>query len=72
MSTDFEKLLHDAMALSERDRAELAERLFETMELGFDEGEASWQETSRRIAELDQGIRAPISLSKAREVFRQS
>ena len=73
MSLDVEKLLHDAMALSERDRAELAVRLLETLDVGLDDVRASWhQEISRRVAELDQGAVAPVPLDRAHEVFRDA
>ena len=71
MSTDVDRLLHDAMALPERDRAELAGRLLESLKLGSDEVEESWhQEITRRITELDQGVTVPVPGAEARRIFR--
>jgi len=71
MSIDINRLLQDAMSLSERDRAELAGRLLETLDVDFDDTNGSWQKEIRdRITELDNGVKAPIPGVQALEILR--
>lgn len=57
MTSNAQRLLADALQLSDDDRAELAGRLIESLDSNFDaEAAADWdREIGRRIEELDRG-----------------
>lgn len=56
------------MGLKEDERAELIGMLFESLEIGADEGvEAAWlQEIERRVAELDSGAVESVPWTEVR------
>ena len=57
MTTDTQRLLADCLQLPDNDRAELAGRLIESLDLGQDADAAeAWEsEIARRVAALDRG-----------------
>ncbi len=71
MSTTTTKLLEDALQLPDRDRADLAARLIESLDpTADDDAQAAWSvEIERRISELEQGSAKAIPWSKAREMI---
>jgi putative addiction module component (TIGR02574 family) len=68
MSTTAERLLGEALELSDRDRAELAAQLIDSLDAEVDAGAAeAWdEEIQRRIVELDSGAVTPIPWSEVR------
>jgi len=68
MSPRIEKLLKDALELSDKERADLAGRLIDSLEHQFDDDSAAaWDaELERRINELDSGAVASIPWSDVR------
>jgi len=71
MVSKVNKLLNDALKLPEKDRAELAGRLLETLDPVADEDWAqAWEsEVLKRIDELESGAVTPIAWSKARDMI---
>ena len=72
MTQAAEKLLHDAMALNDAERAELAAKLIETLDPDADTDYATaWEaEIERRLAELDSGTVRAIPWEQARRLIR--
>jgi putative addiction module component (TIGR02574 family) len=73
MTADAERLLADCLRLPDDDRAELAGRLIESLDSGWDSNAASvWEaEIDRRLAELDRGEVQTLTWAEARrEILR--
>lgn len=69
MSIDYDSLTSQAMALPPDQRFELAQRLWESVDIRLDEDEALFAEIERRCAEVDTGAVQPIPFDQAiREV----
>ena len=68
MTSNAQRLLVDALQLSDDDRAELAGHLIESLDSGFDaDASAAWDsEIGRRIEELDRGDVLPVKWPEAR------
>jgi len=68
MTTDAQRLLDDALRLSDQDRAELAGLLIDSLDEGQDaDVQAAWsEEIARRLEELDSGAVAPIPWAEVR------
>jgi putative addiction module component (TIGR02574 family) len=61
MERDATTLLKEALRLSARDHASLAETLLASLDEDVDDVDAAWRsEVERRIAELDSGSVSPI------------
>src|SRR5207302_2818140 len=58
MAADFDRLLEDALTLSEKERAQLAQLLLDSLEPEpTDEVRKAWdEEIARRVKEMDDGI----------------
>lgn len=71
MNVAAEKLLADAVALSDSDLAELAARLIESLEREVDEdASAAWsREIQRRLTELDEGAVQTIPWPETRRII---
>ncbi len=72
MGRKLDELLREASELSERERAELAGLLLESLEGEPDEGvEAAWaEEVERRVREIDSGLVQTIPWEQVRaELF---
>jgi len=71
MNAPAQKLLEDALRLPQRDRAELAASLIDSLDPGVDEdAPAAWaSEIERRIAELEQGTVKPVPWPEARRMI---
>ncbi len=71
MSAIAEKLLEDALRLPDRDRADMATSLIDSLDRHFDEGaQAAWDlEIARRVAELDSHSVKPIPWPEARRLI---
>lgn len=69
MSRTFVDLFKDASELSEKDRADLAGLLIDSLESEPDEGvEAAWAaELERRVAELDAGMVKSVPWAEVRQ-----
>jgi putative addiction module component (TIGR02574 family) len=74
MAMDPAQLLHDALQLSEQDRAMLAGRLLESLDPEHDEGvEPGWaKEIEQRLREIDEGIVKAVPWEEARRMIRES
>jgi putative addiction module component (TIGR02574 family) len=72
MTQDAAKLLKGALQLPDRDRAELAASLIESLDEQMDEDvETAWQvEIERRVKELDDGTVQPIPWPEVRKRLR--
>ena len=68
MSPQTDKLIEDAIRLSEADRIRLAERLLATLDGEPDAGAAdAWvEEIERRTREIEQGLVKPLPWSEVR------
>lgn len=68
MSAQTDKLLEDAIRLSEADRIRLAERLLATLDGEPDEGAANaWaEEIERRTRGIEQGLVQPLPWSEVK------
>ena len=68
MSSAAIKLLEDALRLPDRDRADLAARLIDSLDPHIDDGApAEWEaEIARRMTELDDGAAASLPWPEAR------
>jgi len=73
MNAVTKKLLSDALALSDADRAELAAELIESLDRQVDEDTAAaWQqEIEHRVAELDDGSVQAIPWTEARRMIME-
>lgn len=71
MTPTGQKLLQDALRLSEEERAELAGSLVDSLETAFDEDVlAAWDaEIAHRIAELNAGTVQTLSWPEARRMI---
>ena len=72
MSTNFEALSFEAMALPPDQRFELAQRLWESVEGQLDEDEEFFAEIARREAEVESGDVKPIPFDQAMREIRDS
>ncbi len=72
MSTRIEKIIEQALQLSPKDRAVIAEHLISSLETITDSGvEAAWQqEIQRRVMEIEKGEVACIPWEEVRERLR--
>jgi putative addiction module component (TIGR02574 family) len=72
MSDAATKILEDALQLSDRDRADLAVSLIDSLDSSVDsDWEAAWdQELARRTKELDEGSVQTIPWSEVRRKLR--
>jgi putative addiction module component (TIGR02574 family) len=68
MSESVQQLFHNALRLSDRDRAELASLLLESLEEEHDEqSETAWSdEIAQRLEELKSGSVTPIPWTEVR------
>ena len=68
MSPRADRLFQDALSLPDRERADLAGRLIDTLDSGADaDAQAAWAvEVERRLAELDAGEVTPVPWPIAR------
>jgi len=68
MTPSTTKLLENAMQLTDRERAELAASLIESLDPTVDDDwQSAWDdEIARRVKELDDGTVTPIPWSKVR------
>lgn len=72
MTPAVERLLHEAMQLSDAERNELVDRLFETVSQASDVLDPEWEaEIKRRIDELGQGKAKSMSWEDARRRRKQ-
>jgi len=71
MSPSVERLLEDALRLSERERADLAASIIDTLDQQVDEdAESAWDaEIARRTAELDAAAVKAIPWPEARRTI---
>lgn len=71
MSLTAERILEDALQLADRDRADLAGRLIESLDAGEDDdAEEAWDlEIARRIEKLEEGTTKPIAWHVARQTI---
>ncbi len=68
MSGQAQRLLDEALQLSEQDRAELALRLLDTIGEPADQVELAWiEEAKRRLAAIDRGEVQTVPWPEARE-----
>ena len=74
MTVSADQLLEDALRLSEKERAEMAARLIDSLDPEVEpEAAAAWNaEIQRRLAELDAGVVKPIPWPDARQLIRSS
>lgn len=74
MTQDAVRLLEGALQLPDRDRAELAASLIDSLDEQVDEDvETAWkEEIERRVKELDDGTVQPIPWSEVRKRLRGS
>jgi putative addiction module component (TIGR02574 family) len=71
-SLSFDVLASQVLALPPEQRAELARRLWDSVEGQLDEDEELFKEIDRRIAEVDSGAVAPIPFDQAMREIRDS
>lgn len=73
MTSAAKKLLEDALRLSDRDRADLAVSLIESLDSQVDpDAEAEWNaEIHRRIQDLDNRCVASVSWTETRRIIRE-
>lgn len=71
MTSSAIKLLEDALGLPENDRADLAARLIDSLDLhGDDDAPSAWDaEIARRIADVDGGLVKLIPWPEARRMI---
>ncbi len=71
MSSDVQELLSKALRLPEKDRAELAASLIESLDQPFDpDAQAAWgEEIQRRISDLDNGSVRAVPWEDARRII---
>ncbi|MBI4617442.1 MAG: addiction module protein [Planctomycetes bacterium] len=71
MTRDAKGLLERALALPERERADLVASLLDSLEGPLEEGhETAWaEEIKRRLDELDSRIVTPVPFSEARRMI---
>jgi putative addiction module component (TIGR02574 family) len=71
MNTVAAKLFHDALALTDAERAELAARIIESLvETRDDDWQSAWdEELQRRLESLDSGASKTVPWSEARRTI---
>jgi putative addiction module component (TIGR02574 family) len=71
MNAVVQEVLNTALRLPDRDRADLAASLIESLDRPFDsDAQTAWaEEIGRRLAELDSGTVKPIPWDEARQVI---
>jgi putative addiction module component (TIGR02574 family) len=71
MSSDAAKVLNDALRLDEKERAELAARLIDSLDQSADDGaDAAWEsEIAGRLADLDSGKTKTVPWPQARRMI---
>ena len=74
MSPQADRVLEDALRLSDRERGELAAVLIDSLDRQQDDdAESAWdEEIARRLAELDNGTVTPVPWSEARRQILES
>jgi len=75
MATSKEKLVEELLELDDRDRAELAGLLIDSLDVEADDGvEAAWmEEIERRMESLDSGEEATLSWEEVKErLFKET
>ena len=73
MSTDFKEIQHSALELDEKNRAELAKNLINSLEKPMDEDiEQAWiDEIKRRKTEIKSGKVTPVSGQEVHKAARE-
>jgi putative addiction module component (TIGR02574 family) len=71
MNAAIQELLNTALRLPERDRADLAASLIESLDPSFDsDAQAAWaDEVRRRLADHDNGAVVPVPWEEARQII---
>ncbi len=71
MNAAVQEVLNTALQLPERDRADLAASLIESLDQPFDsDSQTAWaEEVGRRVAELDAGTVRPVPWEEARQAI---
>ena len=71
MNATTHELLESALQLPERDRADLAASLIESLDDSFDvDAQTAWaEEVRRRVADLDGGLVKTVPWGQARQVI---
>jgi putative addiction module component (TIGR02574 family) len=71
MNAAIQDILDTALHLSDKDRADLAASLLESLDQPFDtDAQTAWaEEVHRRLAELDAGTVKPVPWDQARQVI---
>jgi len=71
MNAAVQEVLNTALQLPDRDRADLAASLIESLDQPFDsDSQTAWaEEVHRRLAELDGGTVKPVPWDEARQVI---
>jgi putative addiction module component (TIGR02574 family) len=71
MSTDVQELLNTALRLPDKDRAELAASLIESLDQPFDpDAQTAWaEEIERRVSDLDSGSVRAVRWEDARRII---
>jgi putative addiction module component (TIGR02574 family) len=71
MNAAIQEILHTALQLPDRDRADLAVSLIESLDCSSDpDAQAAWaEEISRRLVELDSGTIKAVPWNEARQVI---
>jgi putative addiction module component (TIGR02574 family) len=71
MDTTTHEILESALQLPERDRADLAASLIESLDESFDaDAQTAWaEEVRRRIADLDSGSVKTVPWDQARQII---
>ena len=74
MSTDVQELLNTALRLPDKDRAELAASLIESLDQPFDaDAQAAWaEEIQRRVSDMDRGAVRAVRWEEARRIIAGS
>ena len=71
MNAAIQEILDTVLRLPDRDRADLAASLIESLDRPFDsDAQTAWaEEVCRRLAELDSGTVRPVPWDEARQVI---
>ena len=71
MNAAIQEVLNTALQLPDRDRADLAASLIESLDQPFDsDSHTAWaEEVGRRVAELDGGTVKPVPWDEARQII---
>jgi len=71
MNTAIQEILSTALRLPDKDRADLAASLIESLDRPFDsDAQTAWaEEIDRRLAELERGAVKPMPWEEARQII---